>query len=75
MSAEEKQIRAVIAKCSDIPQLKAYCAEYKAAAEARFGPQGSNRVSEGEDPAAANVSAKDEDITVASQALFGKVGE
>lgn len=49
ISAEAKAIRDVIAACGAIGQLKAYCAEYKAQAEKRFGPTGM-RSSEGSEP-------------------------
>jgi len=51
LSDEAKQIRAVIGNCTDIGQLKAYCAEYGAQADARFGRPQSRRTSLAEDPA------------------------
>lgn len=45
LSNEAKQIRAVIAACTSVEQLKAYVVEYQQAAEKRFGPVGDLRIS------------------------------
>jgi hypothetical protein len=72
LSAEAKAIRDVIAGCADIAQLKAFRAEYRSRAEARFGPV-DLRSSKGEDLPAekAEVSAVERDVADGATRVFG----